>query len=182
MVIKGYKAFNKDKTNRYGVPFEEGKTYKVEGKIKFGNNGNGFHLCKELSDVFRYVNARKEEVLVAEVIGRGNYQEFFDEYEGYYEMYSVEELEVVRFLSREEIIEKMMNASDFQRYKFVRTFLLTEKEKIEFLRKYRDNYLFCKHILYYQYQLSYIYSSEYEIVDLELKKVLSYGQNSNKGC
>ena len=27
-------------TNRYGVPFEEGKTYTVHGELEFGNDGN----------------------------------------------------------------------------------------------------------------------------------------------
>ena len=55
--VKGYKAFNKDKTNRYGLPFTEGVTYKVGGDISFGNAGNGFHMCTHLSDVFRYFDA-----------------------------------------------------------------------------------------------------------------------------
>ena len=41
--VRGYKAFNIDATNRYGKPFTEGETYQVEGEIKFGNDGNGFH-------------------------------------------------------------------------------------------------------------------------------------------
>ena len=56
-MIKGYKAFNSDKTNRYGFPFESGNTYSVDGEIKFGNEGNGYHLCTSTSDVFRYVDA-----------------------------------------------------------------------------------------------------------------------------
>ena len=63
--VKGYKAFNCDATNRYGMPFTEGQTYRVEGEISFGNRGNGFHMCTAWSDVFRYVNATEEDVLVA---------------------------------------------------------------------------------------------------------------------
>ena len=63
--VKGYKAFNNDATNRCGKPFTEGETYRVDGEIRFGNEGNGFHMCTFLSDVFRYVNAIDEEVLVA---------------------------------------------------------------------------------------------------------------------
>ena len=89
--VKGYKAFNKDATNRYGKPFTEGETYRVTGDIKFGNDGNGFHMCKALSDVFRYVKAEEEDVLVAEVTGRGKYVRRDDNYYGYYDMYACEE-------------------------------------------------------------------------------------------
>ena len=34
--VKGYKAFNKDLTNRYGKPFTEGGTYSIFGKLQFG--------------------------------------------------------------------------------------------------------------------------------------------------
>ena len=51
MRVKGYKCFFKDKTNRFGIPFEEGEEYHIEGSIRFGNKGNGFHMCVHLSDV-----------------------------------------------------------------------------------------------------------------------------------
>ena len=49
MEIKCYKAFNKDRTNRYGMKFEEGKAYHTDGDIKCGLiyeafNGNGFQV------------------------------------------------------------------------------------------------------------------------------------------
>ena len=44
MEINGYKAFNKDRTNRYGKPFEEGKKYHARGSISFGNSGHGSHM------------------------------------------------------------------------------------------------------------------------------------------
>ena len=47
MGIIGYKAFDKGLINRYGTKFEVGKIYIAEGAIKFGNQGNGFHLCKK---------------------------------------------------------------------------------------------------------------------------------------
>ena len=46
MVIKGYKAFDNGLINRYGKKFELEKTYTTEGKISFGNNGNGFARIK----------------------------------------------------------------------------------------------------------------------------------------
>ena len=127
--VKGYKAFNNDATNRYGQPFTEGETYSVDGDIKFGNTGNGYHMCKSLSDVFRYVNAVEEDVLVAEVTGRGKCAKYDDTYYGYYDMYSFEEITIDRFLTRDEIIEKMLNSPIHEVNKFLMTCKLTEREK-----------------------------------------------------
>ena len=66
-MIKGYKAFNKDLTNRYGSEFVEGTTYRVEGELKFGNNGNGFHFCKRLEDTLRYFPGMEEEIDIASI-------------------------------------------------------------------------------------------------------------------
>ena len=121
--VKGYKAFNCDSTNRYGMPFTEGSTYSVEGDISFGNKGNGYHMCTSLSDVFRYVNATDEDVLVAKVTGSGDRVKFDDNYYGYYDMYSVREITIDKFLTREEVIGIMLNSTSFQVRKFLITLL-----------------------------------------------------------
>lgn len=88
-MIKGYKAFNSDKTNRYGIPFEAGKAYKVDGDISFGNQGNGFHMCTSISDVFRYIDANDiNNYKIAVVYGYGDSVLYEDDYEGYYDMYA----------------------------------------------------------------------------------------------
>ena len=130
MEVKGYKAFNKDATNRYGQPFTEGGTYHVEGEVKFGNDGNGYHMCTSLSDVFRYVNATEDDVLVALVTGRGKYDKYDDTYYGYYDMYSFEEMTIDKFLSREEVIERMLNSPAHEVNKFLSTCRLSEEEKV----------------------------------------------------
>ena len=89
-MIKGYKCFNKNLINRYGIPFEVGKTYKVDGNISFGNNGNGFHMCVNLEDTLRYFDGFNTEIDICEVIGDGNFVLFEDNYYGYYDMYSFE--------------------------------------------------------------------------------------------
>ena len=60
--IHGYKAFNKDKTNRYGRLFIDGETYQINEMPSFGNKGVGFHFCKRLEDTLRYFPAMKEEI------------------------------------------------------------------------------------------------------------------------
>ena len=77
-MIIGYKCFNKGLTNRYGYKFEVGKEYIRTGEIKFGNNGNGFHFCKNIEDTFRYFNAMEEEVEICLVIGHGTYEKYED--------------------------------------------------------------------------------------------------------
>ena len=65
----GYKCFNKDMTNRYGVAFLVGGIYSSDKVPKFGNEGHGFHFCKNLEDTFRYFPAMEEEVSVCMVRG-----------------------------------------------------------------------------------------------------------------
>ena len=179
--VKGYKAFNLDSTNRYGMPFTEGETYHVDGEIIFGNDGNGFHMCKALSDVFRYVKAEEEDVLVAEVTGRGKYARRDDNYYGYYDMYAFEEITVDKFLTREEIIDKMLASPPHEVVKFIMTCRVSDDEAIKFIKKFRDNLVVIKALLYYHYGQLEIYkisNSDEECIRL----VLSNGQNSNKGC
>lgn len=178
--VKGYKAFNNDATNRCGKPFTEGETYRVDGEIRFGNEGNGFHMCTFLSDVFRYVNAIDEEVLVAEVTGRGKHAQYDDTYYGYYDMYSFEEMTIDRFISREEVIDKMLNSSSPEVIKFLMTFKLNETEKILFARKFRGEPNVIKALLYYQFGCTEVYKSEFNFGNEYIRLVLKYGQDNNK--
>lgn len=43
--IIGYKSLDKDYKDISGNILEENKTYHVDGKIIFGNGGNGYQLC-----------------------------------------------------------------------------------------------------------------------------------------
>ena len=182
MEIKGYKAFNKDHTNRYGMPFEEGKDYHIDGPISFGNKGNGFHMCAHLSDVFRYFDP--EDIDVASVIGSGEYVEGEDESwsEPYYEMYAVSDIHIEKFLSREEIINIIAQSSSSDVIKFFATFRPTEEEGIQILRGNQDKWnsdRAKKAFLYYIKQID-VYSMEQEERERILKKVLADGQDSNQ--
>lgn len=180
MVIKGYKAFHKDKTNRYGKVFEEGKTYCVDGPIVFGNSGNGYHFCTHLSDVFRYFDAIYDEVLVAEVTGRGKLRRYDDEYYGYYDLYCCEQITIERFLPREEIIQIMLHSNEFDVKNFIWTFRLTPEEKFAFFERFSDNKALCEWILYYQFGITNIYDKSSEEKKDVIRKVLKYGQDNNK--
>ena len=81
----GYKCFNEDLTNRYGAEFKVGKTYHVSGNIKFGNDGNGFHMCKNMEDTLRYFDAFNGNVRICLVYGFGKSNKYNDEYNGFYD-------------------------------------------------------------------------------------------------
>ena len=150
MVI-GYKAFNSDLTNRYGLKFKVGKIYFSTGAISFGNNGNGFHLCKNIEDTFRYFDA--EKITICKVIGSGlfaknNSQE--DDYYDFDDMYSVEKLIILKKLTRIEIIQEGLKLDEHRAKRFVFLFPLTEDEIILFKEKFKDYPMVIDAIAYYQ--------------------------------
>lgn len=128
MVVIGYKCFYKNLTNIYGVKFEEGKIYTTEGNIKFGLEGNGFHMCKRLEDTLRYFNGIENEVSICMVKGSGQIIKGFDDYNEYYDMYSVENIEIIKKLSRSEIINTALNLNKERIKRFIKGFKLTDDE------------------------------------------------------
>lgn len=149
-IIKGYKAFDKNMRNRYGRLFEEGQTYKVEGALSFGNDGNGFHFCKNLEDTLRYVPATEEEVTIARVASLGEVYEASDEFYGFYNMYSARIIKIEKFLSREEIIIKYLDNSEHSVLRFLQLFKLSEEEIPLFKIRYVNNTNIQNAISYYQ--------------------------------
>ena len=155
MCVIGFKAFNIDMTNRYGMRFELNKTYIASGSIVWGNHGNGFHFCKNLEDTFRYFDALNSEVLIGKVIGDGTVLNVCDEYYGYYDMYVSETIQVTDIMSRHEIINylyTMVDSFSIDRNKinrFISGFRLSEEEIDKLLEmlsekdySYMENYLF----------------------------------------
>ncbi len=151
MIVKGYKAFNNDQTNRYGKKFLAGQVYHYNNNLKFGNNGHGFHMCTFLCDVFRYFD---NNPIVAKVIGFGNCVNYNDEYYGYYDMYVVANLYIEKFLTREEIITQMLNSPNWEIKKFLSTFNLSKQEKKLFLEKFKQDEEITNSILYYQFGIN----------------------------
>lgn len=158
--IRGYKAFNADLTNRYGIPFEEGKKYSVNGHAVFGNHGNGFHFCERLEDTLRYFDAMDGEVLFAEVVGSGDIVEYSDEYYGYYDMYAATEIEVLRVLTREDIINMYLSVPGYRMVRFVQGFRLSDEEKELMKCSYTEDSDVMKAISYYQDGDKDVYSRE----------------------
>ena len=146
----GYKCFNKDLTNRYGNKFEIGKIYEKGENIKFGNDGHGFHFCKNLEDTLRYFPANEEEIAICYVRGFGNINTYEDEYYGYYDMYVSQKIEIIKKLTREEIINYALNLYSERAIRFIQLFKLNSEEIKLFKEKFKNDINVIKAILYYQ--------------------------------
>ena len=144
----GYKSFNADMTNRYGKKFEVGKIYTVTGTIKFGNNGNGFHMCKNMEDTFRYFDSTN--IAVCEVNGFGKKVLYEDDYYGFYNMYAVEKIEILKLLKRKEILEYMLNNYPSNVIRFIQLFKLYDDELKLFEDKFKNEYRVIDAIEFYQ--------------------------------
>lgn len=148
-MIRGYKCFNKGLINRYGLQFEVGKCYHTDGKIQFGNNGNGFHMCSNLEDTLRYFD-NEQEVDICEVIGFGNYHKVNDEYNGYFNLYAVENIYIKKLLTREEIISYALHLNEMSIEHFLIFYKLTEEEKELFKKVFYSKERLLDLISYYQ--------------------------------
>ena len=150
MEVYGYKCFNKELINRYGIKFEIGKIYIASGLLKFGNNGNGFHMCKNIEDTFRFFDTSKKDISVCMVKGSGNVITHNDEYNGYFDMYCVEKLEILKELTREELILLGLELGEFRVERFLSTLILNKEETNLFKDKYKDSKKVLETISYYQ--------------------------------
>ncbi len=146
--IIAYKAFNRDLVNRYGDKFEIGKIYQIEGKIKWGTHGNGFHMCIYPENCFRYFDSENCELAL--VRGFGEMQCYEDEYNAYYDMYVCECMEILKILNRDEIIDMALNLYTYRIKNFLKTFKLTAEEIEIFKIIYGNEEDILNFISYYQ--------------------------------
>ena len=137
-------------TNRYGKTLEVGKAYSTNGEAKFGNDGNGFHFCKNLEDTLRYFDAFNNEVNICYVRGFGDIATYEDEYNGYYDMYSSTNIEILKKLERDEIINYVINLPEYRVSRFISLFKLTNDEIELFREKFKNSYIVNDMISYYQ--------------------------------
>lgn len=163
MEVKGYKAFNGGLINRYGKKFELGKIYSVDGDVSFGNDGNGFHFCKNIEDTFRYFNAKDEKVVVAEVTGFSDIVTSNDEYNGYYDMYSAKSIRIDRIINRKELIKMFLTkiTSESRVIRFIQLYRLTEDEIQLFKLWYSSSSRIMDSIMYYQENKKDVYEKKF---------------------
>lgn len=145
-----YKCFNKGLVNRYGKKYEVNKLYSADGEIKFGNSGNGFHMCKYLEDTLRYFDAMNDEVDIGLVHGFGKEVKYDDEYNGFYDMYVYEKMIIDKVLTREEIIKYGLNLSEYRIRRFISLYRLNDDEIRLFLDKFKSDFGVNDYIEYYQ--------------------------------
>ena len=146
--IIAYKAFNEGLVNRYGDKFEIGKIYSVNGPVKWGNNGHGFHMCIYPENCFRYFDSENCELAL--VKGFGEMKCYEDEYNAYYDMYVCECMEILRILNRNEIIEQALTLYTYRIENFLKTFKLNADEIELFKEAYKKSDRVLKFISYYQ--------------------------------
>lgn len=161
--MHGYKCFNSDMTNIYGDKFELGKKYFLKGELKIGTRGNGFHIAENLEDTLKYYGALNPDIVVCEVFGSGDMLSDWDDYYGFLK-YAVSELEIVRIIPREEIIQMALQFNEDRAFRFVQLFKLTEEEIKLFDSRYAKYIRVLKAIEYYQKGNKNIYKldSSYE--------------------
>jgi len=126
IIVNGYKCFNEGLITRYNDKLEVGKVYHADGAIKF--NKSGFHMCLNLEDTLRYFDAFKSEINIANVTGFGNIFEYNDEYNGFYDMYSVEYIRINSILTREDIIKYALKLPAYRAKRFISLYKLTDVE------------------------------------------------------
>lgn len=152
MEIIGYKCLDKDLTNRYKKILEVGKTYTANGSVSFGNGGHGYHFCKNLEDTLRYFDGLNKEISICLVRGTGNIVEYEDDYNGYYDIYSSENIEILKELSREETVLYGLNLNELKVCRFIQGFKLNDDEIEMFKEKFNCNNTVLNYIEYYQFR------------------------------
>lgn len=169
-----YKCFYKGLINSYGMKFELGKEYQIIGKIKYGPNGNGYHVATRLEDTLRFFDMKKDNQLfmngsvdIAIVDCRGAYDEIKDNLESRYsgdsDMYAFEYMTIKKILTREEIITYALNLNEERIKKFIMYFKLTNEEMIIFKEKYKNYINVLDYISYYQENDKEVFNRKYKI-------------------
>lgn len=159
--MEGYKIFNRGLINRYGVEFEVGKAYTLDisnHDIEYGINGYGFHFVKRPEDALRYFDAINGDIDITCVESLGQLKEYYDDYYGYYDLYVTNSMFIKHVLTREEIIDYMLNTEDKRIERFIQGFRLNEEELKIILEKYPTDVIY-RAIEYYQRGNKDIYSS-----------------------
>ena len=160
-MIRGFKCFNKGLITNFNDKFELNRVYFTNESIKFSKNG--FHLCTNLEDTFRYFDTFQNDVDVCEVSGYGKYSKYDDEYNGFYDMYAVEFIKITKLLTREEIIEYAKNLPEYRLVRFVSLYKLKEDEIKLFKELFYNKSSIIKAIMYCQENIKDVYNIDFKI-------------------
>jgi hypothetical protein len=141
----GYKAFYPGLVNNYGVCFKVGGKYKIGA----GYENFGFHFCGNLEDIYIYYRDIPD-MEVCLVKGKGLIANYSNDYYGVYDVYATREIEILRKVEREEIINNMLNCYSYRVERFISLCRLSDEEILLFEGKFFDNWKILKYIDYYQ--------------------------------
>lgn len=154
----GYKAFDKGLVDMFGNPRELNHVYSVDGPILWNSThgGNGYHFCTYLEDCFCYFDGFEKDIELTIVRGSGDMIQYDDEYRGNFEMFVSRNIEILKVLSRKEVIEYFLERKNHLETfrKFIYGYPLSIEERSLFLdddiarkvikRKYADNKVYEK--------------------------------------
>lgn len=135
----GYKSFDKNGLNQSNEKLIAGKKYHCDGIIKYNHNGYHFSTRFEDTIAFSDKNSNLHDVIIAEVIGSGDIDEVpygYSNYYGYYDMYACSDIEIIRFIPREELIFDALNLPEYRMERFISGIKLTDEEIKLFERIY----------------------------------------------
>ena len=154
----GYMALKVDGTDKYGDKFELGKSYHVDGPIRarFGSKSDGFRFCTNVAETFRFIDS--EDVKVAVVEATGQFDSSLDEYNDY-EIYACSDLSLIKYLTREEIINLTLLEGRRSIEKLVKTYKVNEEERDILLNHVRGDNQMIGYVLYYCFGKEDIYNS-----------------------
>lgn len=152
--MKGYKLLDEGFINEYGHTYEFNKKYYLNGSLRW--NYNGFHFCTNIEDTLRYRNKDKETFVIVEVFASGNIVDgsnVENDYYGYESGYASSEIELIREVSREEMIDIVIKSKNVDRVtRLILSIPLTEEE-INLIRDNYNNRIVEQYIEYYQYDM-----------------------------
>ncbi len=124
MEVKGFKAFLPGlKTLEQNMILEVGKSYHTNQNVEFGQSG--FHFCKRLEDTLHYFSNYHSPIDICEVVGFGTVVEGFHDYYGYYDLYASSDIQIVKKLSKIEILNiyKELLEKSYWNYERIARFL-----------------------------------------------------------
>ena len=157
--VIAYKAFFKGLVNHLdNTNYKIGNIYVTKDKLQYTKGG--FHMCKDPEDCFKFLKPSRAEVELTKVRGFGNIytvdagENSADDRLGY--VYICQKMEILKILTREEIIDIGLNLLGYRLEKFIEEFPLTKEEALLFKEKLknktciRDNRSYPEIIDYYQ--------------------------------
>lgn len=132
-IVHGYKSFNIGGTNVAGLVMPVGKYHYDKDIIP---TSQGFHFSAGLEDTLIFTDT--DEPLIAEVIGSNNVIEIKNIYPNSGIAYVTSDIEIVRYLTRDEILNYAFKLDDKRLINFLDRYNLS-KDELDIFRMKSEN-------------------------------------------